>query len=487
MLVIAVAISLALLAFQDRERAFYERSAQQLGMDLYQYNNAVRAWLATRVGDPGDPNVAAARGTYTGVAWLKSDSCDDGTIDGDGYLNCGFSETTRLGDLSFTTIVSDDPDDFTTEEGRECVQSGGRICAETSMDPLEVGGEPAPDLAGLAALTASGGAASNLIPTFAATDAAFNVDVDTAAIVMVAGQNGADDVWLRTAGDNRMAGPVSWINDREDPASGSRADHDGGSVSPEDERELRGVSRIYNFSGADLPAGTSAALVLGRASLDPDPSRENIDLASQFIASPDVIVDADQGVLGDLEVRGSIYAAEDAQIDGDVTIGDSAGDGGELTARDSLRTPEIEDLDDDRFGLDPNDESVLRELIADRLVDRNDDNYLVDPDGESVLDDVLLGARGRNLSEAIYDIAIVNNNTLVSKPDCSEAVGDASIFTSVSGFGRGNEPRPVGAVFTWAENASASQWRVRLAVFDRDGWHYPSGSNARIQVVVKCG
>lgn len=387
-LVIGVVMALSLLAFQDRERAFYERSAQQLGMDLYQYNNAVRAWLSTRVGDPGDPAVAAAKGTYNGVGWLKSDRCDDGEIDGDGYLNCGFAEITRLGDLGYTTVISDDADDFSTDEGRECVQSGGRICAETRMDPLEVGGEPAPDLAGLAALTASGGAASNLIPTFAATDAAFNVDVTTARIVLVAGQNGADDVWLRTAGDNRMAGPVSWINDREDPASGSRADHDSGPVSPEEERELRGVSRIYNFADADLPPGASSALTIGRASLDgTDPANG--------ILEPGVVIDADQEVLGDLEVRGTVRAE------------------GAIASETEVAAPIYFDrnasgTDTSRF-VDPNSDSALEtvnvhdRLRSDRIEDRTG-NLGVDVENDlGVQAGRVMQFRSRDRTEVLSD------------------------------------------------------------------------------------
>ncbi|MCP1674261.1 prepilin-type N-terminal cleavage/methylation domain-containing protein [Natronocella acetinitrilica] len=412
MLVIGIASAVMIMTFQEKEREMTYARAQQLGVELYQYNNAVRSWLAVNAND------ASAHGTYTGTAWLKSTACggliDDSAPGDSAFLACQFPDQTRFGALTYTTVVGSDADDFETDAGRECAAMGGVVCAETHMPPVLSRGEPAPDLAGLAAITAAGGTASNLIPTFAATDGLFNSDPATARVTMLSSTNGGNDAWLRIDGSNRMAGGISWIND--DRSEAGRAD---GSVSaPDWQREIRGASRIYNVSGA--------ALRLGRFSLDAGGS------PADGLWNPGVIVDTDLEVLGDLEVRGY------ARIDEDLDVG------GIADVLDSVTSPRYYGRNsagrvNSRY-LEPTGESVIDAITAHGVIRGNDIAARTAAgltiDGRNNLN---LGSRDMRF-EAARDLLVdAGRNATVSADNDLTIEGDRVLADGNQGWMRFNE------------------------------------------------
>jgi len=92
-------------------------------------------------------------------------------------------------------------------------------------------------------------------------------------------------------------------------------------------------------------------------------------------------------------------------------------------------------------------------------------------------------------AEAIYFAGIVGNNELVQKNQCPAGLTPTPIVVPV-GYSDNGTANPVGAVYAWAENVNASQWRMRLRLsVNRDGnWvqMQPTATYGQLAVYLKC-
>lgn len=212
MLVLGLMAVVAVQQIQDKVRETQQMRAKQLGIELYQYNNAVRGWLSERP--------IAWTGTVTVRGLRTAARCGAGNTGAKDFLPCTFPTSTTLGNMPFSTTVT---------------LAGTTHTATTTFIPLLVQGVPRPDLSGLAVLTASGGAMMNLTPAFAATDGRFASDPSTAVITITAGNNPTADAWLRTDGSNQMQNNITF-----------------NPVIPWTQRQIVNVDTIANLVGQPL-------------------------------------------------------------------------------------------------------------------------------------------------------------------------------------------------------------------------------------------
>lgn len=285
---------IAVTQMQSNLMKLEQAQARQLGLQMYQYNNAVRRWVAQNAGETG---------SHTGVNWLKDSSCG-GSADEE-FLPCNFPDRFVLGNLQAQTTVTLD---------------GEITRARTELGALQVGSSLRADLAGLAALTASGGAINNLLPTMAATDASFSSNPLTAEITIEASNNASTDVWLRTDGANSMHATLNF---------------DG---SDDDDRNITGVNRITSVAGKLLRLGG---------------------------ADSNVLIDADAEVAGILRARSSLDVSTDADIGRDLSVGRDASVGRDLrVSRNAMVSGDVMakrlvDADNYGFYMDPASTSQL--------------------------------------------------------------------------------------------------------------------------------
>lgn len=256
--VIGIATLMTIQQMQDKVRDVEQLRAKQLGVEIWQYNNAVRAWLADQpAGWLGNVSVADLRTAGT---------CGAGNTGTQDLLPCTFPTQTTFGGLPFATVVA---------------MSGTNRIATTTFDPLEVRGNIRPDLSGLAALTASGSTLMNPV----ASNGSFTSDPATAVITMTTDGVGAapgGDMWLRTDGSNNMENNITF-----NPAS------------PWQQRKIVNVDTIENLVGQPLRLSNDTIVngyVAGTMFVDSnhpgfflDPG--NMSLLNQVTA--DIIYDAD--------------------------------------------------------------------------------------------------------------------------------------------------------------------------------------------------
>lgn len=186
--VVGVMGALAVLRLQDARSEIDQARAKQLGIEIYQYNNAVRSYISENPGVAINPP--------TGTAWLRTAAC--GGVGARDYLPCNFPDVTTLGDLVYDTNI--------------VVDLAGFTVGTTTMPPLVMDdGQVRADLTGLAALVAAGGSLNAFNPIVAAaTDAAFNSSPATAVLTLQAMNNAQNDVWLRTDGANDMDANITY-------------------------------------------------------------------------------------------------------------------------------------------------------------------------------------------------------------------------------------------------------------------------------------
>lgn len=91
--------------------------------------------------------------------------------------------------------------------------------------------------------------------------------------------------------------------------------------------------------------------------------------------------------------------------------------------------------------------------------------------------------------EAIYFAGIVGNNELIQKNQCPAGLTPTPIIVP-AGYSDNGTANPVGAVYAWAENVNASQWRAKLRLnVQRNGnWvaMQPSSTHGLLAVYLKC-
>lgn len=212
LLVLGISAVIIIQQMEDKVRDAEQMRAKQLGVEIYQYNNAVRGWLSEQP--------AAWVGNVTVSDLRSAATCGAGNTGVKDFLPCTFPAQTTLGQMPFNTVVT---------------LAGTTHTATTTFIPLQVRGGIRPDLSGLAVLTASGGSLMNITPAFAATDGRFASDPSTAIITMTAGNNPTADAWLRTDGSNQMQNNITF-----------------NPVTPWTQRQIFNVDTIANLAGQPL-------------------------------------------------------------------------------------------------------------------------------------------------------------------------------------------------------------------------------------------
>lgn len=351
-LAIGIAISVMILNMQDAIIDFDQTKARRLGVQLYTYNNAVRSYISNNAAMvlPFDPP--------PGVAWLKTPAC--GGLGAFDYLPCNFPAVAEFG-VIFDTLIDLDLAGFTV--------------ATTTTPPVMNRGGARADIAGLAALTASGGIMSNLVPVFAATEGSFTSDPTTAIITAQASNNAPLDVWLRVDGANTMNAVFEFnvatpgamreiINLRTIRTLGLETLDIVGDVWIQGDLLTDTITTndaISNLNN-DLSLSGSGDAIIGDTLY--------VDHAA-IIGSVDDI-DTDNNALfseGDLGIGSDIFIDGTATIDNillsrnDINaLGDPS-----LTVSQSISSPYLIDSDDGAYYLDPNGTSSLFDITANQI------------------------------------------------------------------------------------------------------------------------
>lgn len=271
--------------------------AGRLGHEMRQINDAIASLLST---EPGFPV-----GTYTDFNFLRHTSCPDGTANMH-YLPCAFTVAdTLVGRFYIDTVVTQ----VMNGAGTGTVQFG-----TSRFGPIQKrDGVNDASIAGVAGAVAQGYSLDVNSPISASTRALYSLDIGTATIEALTTSDPSSDQWLRTGGDNEMAGdlnftpdgvgePVFDINGVNDVVAKRFVDHDDENyfVDP------AGTSNINNLNmGGNLTINDSSTI--GTASGD-----LNLNGADGVIINPgagEVVIPGNspgEGVLSvnDLVVRG---------------------------------------------------------------------------------------------------------------------------------------------------------------------------------------
>lgn len=275
-----------LLAFGEKQIELEQQKARVVGIQLSQYNNAVRSYVAK--------NSGIVNAQKSGSAWLKNTTCGGPNAVGAEFLPCDFPAATVADPIKFGLLTLDTAIDVTG------AADARRVTATTTTGRFQVSdkgvNQPRSDLAGIAALTAASAAmtgpnaagAAGLTPYGAATDASYKSNPLDARITMVAANKSDNDVWLRTDGANQMHAPL-----RFDSTNALN-------------RTIAGASRVQNIAGQALYLGAQSGISPATAAK--------------------VISDADTEIIGALRVRGA------ATIDGSVLTGGNITSQGAISA-----------------------------------------------------------------------------------------------------------------------------------------------------------
>jgi len=322
-LVIGILSLMTVLKSEEMVRDAEIAQARTAGMEIYEYNNSVQRWISS------NPGVA---GAHVGTDWLKeAGACAGGTA-GREYLRCAFPNETSFARMTYSTnivVAGAVPNQTTT--------------ATTTMSPLTINRDR-PDLAGVAALIASGSNMVGLLPVLSTTSSSYTMDPNTAVITMVATSAEVNDPWLRVDGGNKMHNIIGFD-------SGNSA-----------MREIHGVSKLFNLAGQSLRLGNA-----GRAS------------SMGFTVGDGVIIDSDQEILGALEVDRAITGNSSLSIAASATIGGDATINRNLLVRQSAYvdgntyssvthsrfysiTPRMYDLNNTSYYIDANTTSIMNQL-----------------------------------------------------------------------------------------------------------------------------
>ena len=313
MLVLSIITGFAIVRIQDMQFRAEQTKAKSLGVQMFQYNNAVRSYISN------NPGVAIV--PPTGTDWLKPVTCG-GTSAIVDYLPCNFPDTTVFDQTYSTTITV----------------VGGFTTGTTLLDPLVDDRGVRADLSGLAALVASGGSVNSLVPVWAATNAAFSSNINTAVITLLASTNPSTDAWLRSDGSNTMNNAITF-----------------NSAIAAANREILNLRTIRTVVGENLDIDTAVVWMTGSLGV-------NQSLAVGVVDQVDVLNPAlfDQG---DLAVGGDAFIDETIKLDG-INIKKEV----DIVGNDSLL--------------------VEAPILASYFTDRDDQAFFVDPNGESSLNSV---------------------------------------------------------------------------------------------------
>ena len=238
-LVIGLMSVATMISFYEKKLNMEQTQARITGVQLYEYNNAVRAWISQNVG-------TASGARPTGTRWLKSTSC--GGTSAIGYLPCSFQDMDaatplRFGQIQINSSVS------TTG----AVPNQVTVVTTTTTPFRVVTGSVAAlrtDLAGLAGVVAAAGGVNSLSPMLASTDGSVSSNPSTGVITMQASNIGASDAWLRTDGSNTMNSNIVYK-----------------ASNPTSLRELTNVSRVQALATEILYIGRAAGWSTGQVTV----------------------------------------------------------------------------------------------------------------------------------------------------------------------------------------------------------------------------
>ncbi|WP_415913383.1 prepilin-type N-terminal cleavage/methylation domain-containing protein [Neptuniibacter sp. QD37_11] len=292
MLVLAIAAAAVMLASHYQTHEIRQTQARQVGQQIYQYHNAIKAYTMSGVVD----FATLPTGTFVGVNWLKSTSCG-GTASRE-FLPCDYPDTLTFGQLSFSSTVT------------KGVNSDGDpvIDITTITSPFITNdGIERSDLAGLAAIAAAG--YSSIFAPISSTFGNVTSDPKTAVISMTAyNAPGGDDIWLRTNGTNDMKGSINFSG-----------------TDPED-NNLTGVNRIAAEDGGTLTLGDAGTLT-GDLVVEYDS-----EILGQLYVQDDLNVDGMADVTGNVRSRSNVLADNNMIAGGDVAAGNDVRASGEVRA-----------------------------------------------------------------------------------------------------------------------------------------------------------
>lgn len=351
MLVVSLLGVGSLLAFTEKQAEIEQQKAMLVGLQLSQYNNAIRNYIAK--------NDGISTMQRAGSTWLKNTSCGGPYAIGSEFLPCDFPSGTVANPIPFgmltlnTSIEVTGAGDArrvsaTTTTGEFYVPEGGALKARA-------------DLSGIAALTAASatqtgyqvGAGGGLTPYGAATDASYKSNPLDSRITMVAANKAENDVWLRTDGGNQMHAPLRF--DSTDPLN----------------RTIVGASRMQNFAGEVLYLGAPSGMSPATAA--------------------SVIMDADTEILGSIRIRGNsttdgsvaaggnitsqaavaatgnIASQSSVSANGSVSAGGNVTTSGHVLAGQSVQAQLFYDSNNTAFYVDPASTSVVNAVQSNSI------------------------------------------------------------------------------------------------------------------------
>lgn len=314
-MVVALVAVMTMLSFMQKQLELEQQQAKAVGSVLFTYNNGIRSWISENAA-----NMPATQ-VREGTTWLKPHSCGGLTTRVDGYVPCNLYDATTANPIPFGQVS------ISTTITSVATSSGGkRIDSISTTSPFRLpstkGDGVRADLSGIAALTAAAGGLSLDDPTPAATDGSFRSNPANGIITFKAGTNGELDAWLRTDGSNKMNNNIEF-----------------NSSSPDNMREIRNVSRLQNIA--------ARALLIGNP-------------GGSIATTPfEVIVDADQKVLGRLTLENKLNHATAIQITkGKINVAD-----GDIEAKKGKVVAQAYyDADNNSYYLNPAEKSILKTL-----------------------------------------------------------------------------------------------------------------------------
>lgn len=490
--------SLAMVEMQEEDVSRTQDNARAMGVEIFQYNNAVSRFLATAAADPSSIGVSSGSSqTFTGSDWLKSTSCG-GTADSE-YLVCEAlpnGQTVYMKSSPRTTVS------MTSE--------GGLLARTVWMPAISSAGEEDSLAMGVAALVASGsyvsqadsGESGYQLPTVYCPDISAYAasisdicDTDRHRIVSMVNTNSAIEPWLRTDHGNTMRHVIEF-SDSPSPVSDIDSVDDGDSVggwSGSGMRQMINISRLYNKGGSG-----SDSIVIG--SQHGKALFSNVFITSNALLQDAMIVDGDAAVMEDLRVRanayveGNITSGNDIRADRDISSARDIASGRDIRAVRNI-TSLVGNVRADNGELRGRSVRSLTSVRAestvhgDSFVDNNNTSKVMNPSGRSEIN--AMTATGDIRSPRFYD---QNNTGFYLDPASTSRLNsiDASYVKS-RGEVRGTLFRDHNATSRYMNPSSRSVINSLTAVgdlrarifYDQDhtGYYLNPASTSRLNVI----
>lgn len=400
----------------SRERAI------EAGRHLQEYNYGVMRLLS-------EQGLAVATGTYTGVAWLKSQANCGGTASSTGaYIaNCAFPETNSFGD-TYTTVI--------TINGN-LIEAETRVRFPQYMSARDVDGVKDGDryLAAVMRSTAANHISDS--SPVAQTFAEYVLEKDDLDIIARVSNSPNDDMWLRTDGSNKMNADLNMNNNN-----------------------LYGVSHIY---GAATAVTDRNIIVTVGSSLNVDGVLTIGDDTGAGVGSESYLDILGKDNQGRSIVAVGGLAANFVDSLGDITLGYAGGDSRIEFLNDSNSSNNI-GIMGKNADLEITNGAGNATVYADYVYDQNVNRYL---------------------DQAVFNITVAQNGDLIRKPTCA-VDRTPQIFLSAAGFSAGYLTTGIAALDTYA-TTSGNYWLVHVKYKTMDSnVAYSGGAYNKVMAIVKC-